>query len=96
MRKKYGDGADSIISYRDEAEKELSTLKHSDEKIDMLESRLREKEEELMNAATHLSEKRKQTAKDISKAVEKILKELALKRLDSELMSSPLRCLHRY
>jgi len=80
LEKKYGDGADSIIRYRDEAEKELSTLKHSDEKIDMLECRLREKEEELMNAAAHLSEKRKQTAKDISKAVEKILKELAFEK----------------
>ena len=38
------------------------------------------KEEELMNAAAHLSEKRKQTAKDISKAVEKILKELAFEK----------------
>ncbi|MDP3260086.1 MAG: DNA repair protein RecN, partial [Thermodesulfovibrionales bacterium] len=80
LEKKYGDGADSIIRYRDEAEKELSTLKHSDEKIDMLECRLREKEEELMNAAAHLSEKRKQTARDISKAVEKILKELAFEK----------------
>ncbi len=80
LEKKYGDGADSIISYRDEAEKELSTLKHSDEKIDMLESRLREREEKLLNAAAHLSEKRKQTAKDISKAVEKILKELAFEK----------------
>ncbi len=80
LEKKYGDGAASIIRCRDEAEKELSTLKHSDEKIDMLECRLREKEEKLMNAAAHLSEKRKETAKDISKAVEKILKELAFEK----------------
>ncbi|MEK7742664.1 MAG: DNA repair protein RecN, partial [Nitrospirota bacterium] len=92
LEKKYGDGADSIIRYRDEAEKELSTLKHSDEKIDMLECRLREKEEELMNAAAHLSEKRKQTAKDISKAVEKILKELALEKAGFrvDVIASPL------
>ena len=92
LEKKYGDGADSIIRYRDEAEKELSTLKHSDEKIDMLECRLREKEEELMNAAANLSEKRKETAKDISKAVEKILKELALEKAGFrvDVIASPL------
>jgi len=92
LEKKYGDGADSIISYRDEAEKELTTLKHSDEKIDILENQLREKEEKLLSEATHLSEKRKQTARDISKAVEKILKELAFEKAGfrADVMPSPL------
>ena len=61
-------------------------------KIDMLESRLREKEEELMNAATNLSEKRNKQQKDISKAVEKILKELALEKAGFrvDVIASPL------
>jgi DNA repair protein RecN (Recombination protein N) len=92
LEKKYGDGADSIINYRDEAEKELSNLKHSDEEIDTLECRLREKEEELMDAAVNLSEKRKQAAKDISKAAEKILKELAFEKAEFrvDVTASPL------
>ena len=54
LEKKYGDGTDSIIRYRDEAEKELSTLKHSDEKLTYLKNQLREKEEKLLSEATHL------------------------------------------
>jgi len=80
LEKKYGEGTDSIIRYRDEAEKELASLKHSDEKIEALEKALKEKEEKLLKAAADLSEKRKQTAKNISKAVEKILKELAFEK----------------
>ena len=61
-------------------------------KIDLLENQLREKEEKLLSEATHLSEKRKQTAKDISKAVEKILKELAFEKAGFrvDVMPSPL------
>ncbi|OIO32009.1 MAG: DNA repair protein RecN [Nitrospirae bacterium CG_4_10_14_3_um_filter_44_29] len=80
LEKKYGDSIDSTIRYRDEAEKELSTLKYSDEKIALFEGQLKEKEGRLMNEASGLSEKRKQTAKEISKAVEKILKELAFEK----------------
>jgi len=80
LEKKYGESIASIISYRDEAEKELSGLRHSDEKIDILEGELKVKEEKLLNAADILSGKRKQTAMEISKAVEKILKELAFEK----------------
>lgn len=92
LEKKYGEGVDAILRYRDEAGKELLSLGQTDEKTDTIENQLREKEKKLLDAAVDLSEKRKKTAEEISRAVEKILKELAFEKVEFrvDIKSSPL------
>lgn len=92
LEKKYGENIDSILGYRDEAEKELASLGQADEKAEAVENQLKEKEEKLLKTATRLSEKRKKTADEISGAVEKILKELAFEKAGfrAEIKPSPL------
>ncbi|MBI4690529.1 MAG: DNA repair protein RecN [Nitrospirae bacterium] len=80
LEKKYGDGIAAILRYRDDAEKDLIALGQTGEKTDMLETQVKEIEEKLIGAAVRLSEKRKKTAEEISKAIEKILKELAFEK----------------
>jgi DNA repair protein RecN (Recombination protein N) len=77
LEKKYGEGIENIIRYRDEAEKEMKGLELVDEKLDRLESDLKVKEEMLSDSASRLSEKRKETAKRMEKLIMAELKELA-------------------
>jgi DNA repair protein RecN (Recombination protein N) len=78
LEKKYGEGIENIIRYRDNAERELKELESSDERIDICEKELGKKQEELLNAASSLSGKRKRTARRIEELVTRELKELAL------------------
>jgi DNA repair protein RecN (Recombination protein N) len=77
LEKKYGEGIENIIRYRDNAEKELEELELADEKIDTFETGLVEKQAELLGLANSLSEKRKRTARGIEELVMKELRELA-------------------
>jgi DNA repair protein RecN (Recombination protein N) len=78
LEKKYGEGIENIIRYRDNAERELKELESSDERIDICEKELGKKQEELLNVASSLSGKRKRTARRIEELVTRELKELAL------------------
>lgn len=89
LEKKYGEGIDEILRYRNDAEKELISLGQADEKTDMLESQLKEKEEVLLQTAVQLSEKRKKTTEEISLAVVKILKELAFEKAEFSIDIKP-------
>jgi DNA repair protein RecN (Recombination protein N) len=77
LERKYGEGIETIMKYRDEAEEELKGLELTDERLDSLEAELREKEDMLLNTALSLSEKRKKVAHMIEELVKKELKELA-------------------
>jgi len=55
---------------------------HADENAYIIEKQLKEKEESLFATASLLSEKRKKTAAEIGKAVEKILKDLAFEKAE--------------
>ncbi len=77
LEKKYGEGIENIIRYRDNAEKELEELELADEKIDIFENGLGKRREELLGLASSLSEKRKKTARKIEELVTRELKELA-------------------
>jgi DNA repair protein RecN (Recombination protein N) len=77
LEKKYGEGIENIIRYRDQSEKELKGLELVDERRDSLESDLKIKEEKLSDSAARLSEKRKETARRMEKLVVNELRELA-------------------
>lgn len=77
LEKKYGEGIEDIIRYREEAEKELKGLELVDERLDSIEAELKIKEEMLLSSAISLSEKRKKIAEKIEECVKSELKELA-------------------
>ena len=77
FERKYGEGIDAIIKYKDEAEKELKNLELTDERLDSIEAELKAKEEMLLSVALSLSEKRKKIAKRVEELVKIELRELA-------------------
>src|SRR4030043_2320479 len=77
LEKKYGEGFKTVISYKDEAEKELKGLELTDERLDSIEAELKEKEEMLLRSSLSLSEKRKKVANKLEALVKNELKELA-------------------
>lgn len=77
LEKKYGEGVDNIVQYRNGAEKELHELELADERVDSLESELKMKEERLIDSAALLSGKREKAAEKLEKLVRDELKELA-------------------
>lgn len=77
LEMKYGEGIDNIFKYKDEAEKELKNLEIIDERLDNIETELKEKERLLLHYAKILSEERKKVANDLEKSVKDELKELA-------------------
>jgi DNA repair protein RecN (Recombination protein N) len=82
LERKYGEGLETILRYRDGAEKELKGLELTDERLESLEAELEEKEKMLLKTALSLSEKRKKVAKMIEELVGKELKELAFSNVE--------------
>jgi DNA repair protein RecN (Recombination protein N) len=78
LERKYGEGIETIIRYRDESGKELKSMELIDERHESIEAELKVKEEELLQAACDLGEKRKKIARKIEKLVKNELSELAL------------------
>lgn len=77
LERKYGEGIENIILYRNGAEKELKELEFADERADSLEKELEIKEDRLTNAASLLSQKRSEAARNIERLIRVELKELA-------------------
>jgi DNA repair protein RecN (Recombination protein N) len=78
LERKYGNGIEAILKYRDEAEEEMKGLELSDEKLLSVEKDLSLKEKDLQEAALSLSEKRKKTARKIENLIKDNLRELAM------------------
>lgn len=79
LERKYGEGINTVLSYRAEAERELGELGLTDERVETVEAELKVKEEKLLDAALSLSEKRKETAQRIAELVKKELRDLAFR-----------------
>ncbi|MBE0426738.1 MAG: DNA repair protein RecN [Nitrospirae bacterium] len=77
LERKYGEGIENILIYRDGAEKELKSLEIIDERLDTIEAECKEKEDMLLQSAIILSEKRKEVAQELEGLVKNELKELA-------------------
>jgi DNA repair protein RecN (Recombination protein N) len=78
LEKKYGDSTEEILRFRDEAEEELKKIETADERVAAVAKELAEKEEELLQAARLLSEKRKKAAGQLAGLIAQNLAELAL------------------
>ena len=77
LGKKYGDGIEDILRYREKAEEELNALEYSDEKLSSMRADLRLKKEALQQAALLLSQKRTKTARKLEALITANLKDLA-------------------
>ena len=77
LEKKYGSGIENILLFRKKAEQDLEILEHAEERHDMVEQECNEKQRLLFSTAHGLSEKRKDTARDIEKLMQAELNELA-------------------
>jgi DNA repair protein RecN (Recombination protein N) len=78
LEKKYGEGTEQLMHYRDNADRELNVLELAEEKLGAIEGELREKEDLLTRNAQALSQKRKTSAIKLGTLMKKELKELAL------------------
>ena len=77
LEKKYGEGIETVLRYRNDAEGELKVLEMTDERLDFIDAELKEKEDKLMKTSDTLSEKRRIIAKKIEELVMNELRELA-------------------
>lgn len=82
LERKYGEGIDGILRYRDEAEKELQGLILSDDRLKELESTLAGQEKRLYEKAGRLTEMRRKAAGKIENSVKSTLKELAMDKAE--------------
>jgi DNA repair protein RecN (Recombination protein N) len=77
LEKKYGKGIEAVLNFRDAAAKELGDLASTDERAASIGKELASAADELWKAAEDLSEKRKQTASELSQRIGENLSELA-------------------
>jgi DNA repair protein RecN (Recombination protein N) len=77
LEKKYGEGIEAVMKYRDEAGNRLTDIEIADERLGNVEADLRKKEEELFEAAAMLSGKRKEAAARMEALVKRELQALA-------------------
>ena len=78
LKRKYGESVEAVLSYRDEAERELDTLQNAEADMGRLESQQANLLTELESLAAILDKARTKTAKDLSKQVTEELKPLAM------------------
>lgn len=82
LERKYGEGVECILKYREDAAMELDALTLSDEKLKQLEDTLGAKEKTLSTQSAKLSDMRKHVAHKIEEAVRAVLKELAMEKAE--------------
>ncbi len=78
LRRKYGRSVEEMLSHRDQIEAELSSLEGADDRIRELEARCAESIEAANEASAKLSKARARAAKQLAKAVEAELADLAM------------------
>ena len=77
LEKKYGEGIDAVISFKDNAIRELRELESISEQMDFYEEEVSKKEEILLEKARILSEKRRKFADEMSRLIMEEMRELA-------------------
>ena len=78
LKRKYGNDIVKILIRREEIAEELEQLASNEENMESLENDLKKKELMLSKLGTQLAEKREAAAKNLSRSVEKELKELSM------------------
>ena len=78
LKRKYGNDIVKILRRREEIDKELEQLTSNEENMKALQDDLKKKETVLSKLGIQLAEKREAAAKNLSRSVEKELKELSM------------------
>jgi DNA repair protein RecN (Recombination protein N) len=85
LERKYGEGIETVILYRNKAAGDLQLIEQTDSQLDKLVNNLQELESELVNSARILSDKRKAAASEIELLVKKELRELSFSSSDFQI-----------
>lgn len=80
FKRRYGNTISDMLAYHSEAEKKLEDLELGSDKIDLLNTQIRDKKELSLQLCITLSEKRKKVAEKLSNMVEKELQELGMEK----------------
>jgi DNA repair protein RecN (Recombination protein N) len=78
LERKYGEGIEGILHYRDKASRELETLSTSDDRVRELERNLMEKENRIHTQAARLTEMRRAVSQKIEHTVNSCLRDLSM------------------
>ena len=78
LKRKYGNDIAKILKRREKIAEELEQLASNEEKMKALEDDLKQQEKVLSKLGTQLAEKRESAAKNLTRSVEKELKELSM------------------
>lgn len=78
LKKKYGGTLADVLAYRQQIAKEVELAENFEEEIAKLEKRIRAQQESLSNIAERLSQKRRETANRLSRAIVEELKKLGI------------------
>lgn len=82
LSKKYGETEEEILSYLENAKKELNDISFSDEQLEAFKQEFKQTKTEALLLAQRLSEKRKETAKSFSEKVCEELRFLDMPHID--------------
>ncbi len=78
LRKKYGQTVAAMLEYKAKIAEEIDELTNRDERIELIQKEIEEKEEEAQNIAQQLHKIRKKTARQLEKDLQKELDDLYL------------------
>lgn len=78
LKKKYGGTIADVLAYREKIAKEIELAENFEEEIAKWEKRIRGQQESLSDIAERLSQKRKETAKRLARAIVEELKKLGI------------------
>ncbi len=80
FKRRYGNTISDMLAYQSKAEKKLEDLELGSDKIDIIQTQIRDKKEVALELCIALSEKRKTVAEKLSSMVEKELQELGMEK----------------
>ncbi|MBZ5553064.1 MAG: DNA repair protein RecN [Acidobacteriia bacterium] len=80
LRRKYGTTVNEILDFYQDVAQRLQALEHRDEELESLKHQMSQLSEGYFSKATTLSDRRQRTAREMEKALEHELKQLAMER----------------
>ena len=90
LSKKYGNGFEEIMEYKNKIEHYLKNLNNKDEQIKIIQNEIYESKEKLYILAKDISNKRKKGAKILKEKIENELNELGMKGTKFDIDFSPI------
>lgn len=90
FKRRYGNTISEMLEYQVEAEKKLENIELGSEKIELLQSQIREMKQVIRELCITLSNKRKVVAERLSKLVEKELQELGMEKAEFQTSVGPI------